>query len=90
MANTCSINARKNNRSLERKSAYKHIFRVKQRTIFYFSESQKPLYSEAEQIESAPSKRGCYLGLGCGIGWQNKKNAFISRQTPRWLLFVER
>ena len=65
---------KKNNWSLERKGAYKNIFRVKQRqTIFYFSESQKPLYSEAEQIESAPSKRGCHLGLGCGIGWQNKK-----------------
>ena len=65
---------KKNNWSLERKGAYKNTFRVKQRqTIFYFSESQKPLYSEAEQIESAPSKRGCHLGLGCGIGWQNKK-----------------
>lgn len=65
---------KKNNWSLERKGAYKNIFRVKQRqTIFYFSESQKPLYSEAEQIESAPSKRGCHLGLGCGIGRQNKK-----------------
>ena len=35
---------KKNNWSLERKGAYKNIFRVKQRqTIFYFSESQKPL-----------------------------------------------
>ena len=68
---------KKNNWSLERKGAYKNIFRVKQRqTIFYFSESQKPLLyvpKRIEQIESAPSKRGCYLGLGCGIGWQNKK-----------------